>query len=360
MKQRVQWIDIAKGIAILAVIVGHTLGPYTGDFWGSLIFAVHMPVFFILSGYLFRVRTFRQELTNGASKLLVPFVVTGGLVVFLSALAARLPANFILNRYFPSIRTGLLGALYGAGSEVYNPWGWHVQPIGAIWFLVSLFLALQLFNGWLRVTRHFSHVVFWQVAGIFLMTGLGGVLGKVAYLPWAVNAALLSQAFLYAGYLFKQYQVFERLPNESYLLWSFLWLLSAFQGYFVLTNASSPNLVISLLGGIAGSLCLFKVSQWLCQFQNKVTVSWLKRYGRESLVVLCFHLIDLDVIGIAGPLVKIVTSYSTVWLGVWAGIIYRISFATFWLVLMPKIPLLRSCYLPHSFPLKIRHIKKMT
>ncbi len=30
MRKRIEWIDIAKGIAILAVVVGHTLGP-TGN-----------------------------------------------------------------------------------------------------------------------------------------------------------------------------------------------------------------------------------------------------------------------------------------------------------------------------------------
>ncbi|WP_270224197.1 acyltransferase family protein [Lactiplantibacillus pentosus] len=52
MAKRIEWIDIAKGIAILAVVVGHTLGPYNGQLFGSLIFAFHMPIFFMLSGYL--------------------------------------------------------------------------------------------------------------------------------------------------------------------------------------------------------------------------------------------------------------------------------------------------------------------
>ncbi len=31
MRKRIEWIDIAKGIAILAVVIGHTLGPITGN-----------------------------------------------------------------------------------------------------------------------------------------------------------------------------------------------------------------------------------------------------------------------------------------------------------------------------------------
>lgn len=61
MRKRIEWIDIAKGTAILAVVIGHTLGPYNGQFFGSLIFAFHMPIFFMLSGYLYHSRPARQE-----------------------------------------------------------------------------------------------------------------------------------------------------------------------------------------------------------------------------------------------------------------------------------------------------------
>lgn len=51
MKSRLNYIDIAKGIGILMVIVGHCgslPSPIT-----KAIFSVHMPLFFILSGYFY-------------------------------------------------------------------------------------------------------------------------------------------------------------------------------------------------------------------------------------------------------------------------------------------------------------------
>ena len=53
-KQRIGWIDVTKGIAILLVILGHSLvGLKINDY----IFAFHMPVFFITSGILFRPKS---------------------------------------------------------------------------------------------------------------------------------------------------------------------------------------------------------------------------------------------------------------------------------------------------------------
>lgn len=47
-KKRIEWLDIAKGICILLVVLGHELT------WNEklryLIYAFHIPMFFILSG----------------------------------------------------------------------------------------------------------------------------------------------------------------------------------------------------------------------------------------------------------------------------------------------------------------------
>lgn len=56
--QRIRFFDIAKGIAILAVILGHSaietnlFAPHrTAQVVLSICFSFHMPLFFILSGY---------------------------------------------------------------------------------------------------------------------------------------------------------------------------------------------------------------------------------------------------------------------------------------------------------------------
>lgn len=55
--QRIRFFDIAKGIAILAVILGHSaietnlFAPHrTAQVVLSICFSFHMPLFFILSG----------------------------------------------------------------------------------------------------------------------------------------------------------------------------------------------------------------------------------------------------------------------------------------------------------------------
>ena len=56
--QRIRFFDIAKGIAILAVILGHSaieanvfIPHHTAQLVVAVCFSFHMPLFFILSGY---------------------------------------------------------------------------------------------------------------------------------------------------------------------------------------------------------------------------------------------------------------------------------------------------------------------
>lgn len=355
MRQRIQWIDIAKGIAILAVVIGHTLGPYSGKFFGSLIFAFHMPIFFILSGYLFRMHPINQEAKRGAMNLLLPYLATGVLILMINTVALALPHQPVLNKYFPNLWQGVQSIVYGAGSLVFNPWHWQIQPIGAIWFLLSMFIAIQLFNGVMHLTVNLNR---WQfTVRLFIvcsLTVLGGELGQLVYLPWAFNAALFSQLFLYAGYIVKQTGLIHKMTLPWYLLLAFMWLVSAFQGYFSLTVPVSPNLLISALGGISGSLCVIRFSSWLSQYQGTMLINLLERYGRLSLVVLCFHLIDLDVIGVepwvfarvlplVGPVVATLISIG-----------YRLAFVTFWVFVIPYLPLLRNCFLPRQYPFRLK------
>ena len=47
--KRIEWIDVSKGITIILMMIGHYV-PY-GSQVRNFIFAFHMPLFFILSGY---------------------------------------------------------------------------------------------------------------------------------------------------------------------------------------------------------------------------------------------------------------------------------------------------------------------
>lgn len=60
MKERIEWIDWLKGIALVLVIIGHTFrtSMYSENmiygYIKSFIYAFHMPLFISISGFLFQ------------------------------------------------------------------------------------------------------------------------------------------------------------------------------------------------------------------------------------------------------------------------------------------------------------------
>ena len=73
-RSRTEWVDIAKGIGIVCVCLGH-LGIESID---RVVFTFHMPLFFILSGmFLNGDVPFNEFIKKKSKRLLVPYYVTG-------------------------------------------------------------------------------------------------------------------------------------------------------------------------------------------------------------------------------------------------------------------------------------------
>ncbi|MDR0898764.1 MAG: acyltransferase family protein, partial [Lactobacillaceae bacterium] len=151
-KQRLIWIDYGKGITILFVVIAHVLkglieGNLVGDLTFSLtllnmvIFTFIMPVFFALSGYLYRpvtnVKDFFRQIKKRAISLLIPYLIFSVLFVLLQHLSS---------------------------SGINNLISWNsllfifIKPITYLWYLYALFLIFLLFDflSLLRISAGFS------------------------------------------------------------------------------------------------------------------------------------------------------------------------------------------------------------
>ena len=73
-KNRIDWIDMAKGYGMLAVIIAHIcVGPLH-----TWIYTFHMPLFFFLSGYVFSNKeAFNIFIKKKAKALIVPYFSLG-------------------------------------------------------------------------------------------------------------------------------------------------------------------------------------------------------------------------------------------------------------------------------------------
>jgi len=125
--QRLGWLDAAKGLGIILVVIGHvwTRGPVR-----DTIYAFHMPLFFLLAGYAARPRSPREAIPRLWTSLMVPYCA------FLIMLMAADPLIELARGHRPmfgsieaAVRAGALG-----GTELRG-------PLTIFWFVPCLFFA---------------------------------------------------------------------------------------------------------------------------------------------------------------------------------------------------------------------------
>lgn len=73
--QRIEYIDIAKGMGIILMIMGH-IG--YGELFHRFIHAFHMPLFYFCAGLFFKEANafdMRNYINKKAKRLLVPYIL---------------------------------------------------------------------------------------------------------------------------------------------------------------------------------------------------------------------------------------------------------------------------------------------
>ena len=150
MKKRNYSIDIARGVACLAVVAGHI--PELPNVLHSWVYSFHIPLFFIISGMVLKTSEkpsiFIEKRIRG---LLVPYLLLN-ISVWLLETIFRLAAGIVGFRTvdFNIIKDEFIGIFVGYRLTLY----YYI-----LWFVIALFFAsilayaiLRLVKKWLSVT----------------------------------------------------------------------------------------------------------------------------------------------------------------------------------------------------------------
>lgn len=92
-KKRIDYIDIARGIAIILMVIGHCCK----GFDRKIIFSFHMPLFIIVSGMFFKEdRKFKDTIIKLFKKLIIPYCISIFFVHILRSFIYNESFNIIL------------------------------------------------------------------------------------------------------------------------------------------------------------------------------------------------------------------------------------------------------------------------
>ena len=347
MGKRIRWIDMARGIAIIMIVITHSLDQYSRSFFSALLFTVHVPIFFILSGYLFKEKDFGQVIKSGFRNLLLPYFATVFLIGIIELFGHGIFPSWIrpvnLSSYIVSV-------LYSLGTSSFIPGiNLTVVAVGAIWFLPAMFLGNILFNLLVKVCNKlfYSNVWLFLLSAFFAVFGF--LLGPKIQLPWSFDAVLISQFFYCSGYILRRYNLVEKGNWFFDVLGLLLWLLSAKSGFFYMNVSHADSPFLAMIGAIGGTYFIVRICRWL----SKAKYQWivLQKFGKDSLAILCFHLIDLNAL-LVGPAIfnKVLLIFDKPVIAIIALIFYRLLIILMGSVIVPRIKIVRSFFFPRKYP----------
>ena len=132
-KDRIPVFDALKGAAILLMIINHVR--LDGAWIGRFVDVFHMPLFFLISGYLFKPRSVKETAIKNLSKILVPYLLTCMVIWILMCVVKG------------DYQWGL-SILWGNS----RPFAEHYS-VGPLWFLTAFFCAMIYANLLLKIEK---------------------------------------------------------------------------------------------------------------------------------------------------------------------------------------------------------------
>ena len=267
-KKRIEFIDLAKGVCILLVVLYHS-----GIDVNCLI-SLRMPLYFVLSGMFFKMYGgFGDLLIRKINKLLVPFLFfyLGAYVLF-----------YFLSLFAPSLLITQSKGIMDVFSqrELFN------DPI---WFLLCLFWSNILFSFACTMA---SKMKILLPLTIIVFSCLGWVLGESnIFVPLYLDGALTSLPFFYFGYLLKNNS--SLLNTNKYERWNMVFIILlcglTYSASFMF-NPSIAFLYNAVEGGIIAYFVAFCSVLALLLLCKKIKhIPFISYLGKYSIIILCTH-----------------------------------------------------------------------
>lgn len=282
--KREKWIDVAKGIAMISVILGHMGNKNINN----VVFAYHLGVFFIISGYLIKDTTIsKNELNKKFERLMKPYFLTCLIIIILDCINVIIfnhdksvygITNVIANDFFRSFFAS--GSIRTFGSINIG------TRIGAIWFLPALyfgtFITYKIYNSSDNWAKRFAYSVFLAI--------LAYILSKYIWLPFSILSSAVAVPFIIFGKYLKEKDILEKIRFRDVLVLGVIFIMGIVLKksviYFV--TAYFDDIILTSIVTISSSVFIMKISQL---FKKDVVFSWI---GKNSLNAMCIHLVSLE------------------------------------------------------------------
>ena len=270
------WLDVAKAIGVYFVFLGHMW--YWTDYplFNQMIYSIHIPMFFIISGYLIKRNPLEKNIWQFFKKkffrMLLPAII---LNLCLS------PIYFAFANKIPSTGEIIKQLLFFEGKLLYNL---------ACWYFFVLFEAYLIE----RILNIVEKKWWVKLLYLILFFALGFFLYKYKFFPYfGIDRAIVALGFLIVGMFLKDIlKILKQTKNfKLYLFFIFvvsfvLWYLLSvcFNVKLSYYSMELGNYFHSILGGVFGSVWYFVLCAIIAQV-SKIS----SKFAENTVFIVCSH-----------------------------------------------------------------------
>lgn len=270
MKERIGYLDAAKAVAILLVILGHCpmdeLGA-CGKYLHRFIYSFHMPLFFVVSGMFFRADVTRTIVGEKFRAYCLPYLLIGGVVSVVEIFWGEGWRIFFGTQGVPA-RFASLPSIPGCGP---------------LWFLLAIFWGMVILNVVFTYIRKENQMVV-----ILIVAALGVLSARLVRLPFSIQAGCLAVPYFYVGREMRDRGIVELLCKSRPIVG---WLAVCWLSSILLDGTFEFGSL--LLGGPIAFLFTF-IAPLIVLCGCKMCGLKGGRIGRSTLAIFCAHVLVDD------------------------------------------------------------------
>ena len=286
-KSRIEYIDIAKGIGIFAVMLGHILVYESGVVFNRIqnfICSFHLPLFFIITGILcekyrsWQNKSLSELLKRKLKTLIYPYFIFSVITVLFYVFL-----YFILHKgTYQEISDIIMMTITFRG-------------YGALWYLFVLFVAIMMFYIFQKLKWN-SYIVLLLLifGGSFLSYQFPMLLDEFSIgnklISYYFTRWIIACSYIYIGYLSANILQWDIWKNKmicvatGLLMLILTFILCQFNGKVDLCVVCMNNPVLYYLFAVMGTFSVVL----LCKGLEKV-LNLLIFAGKNSLIIMATH-----------------------------------------------------------------------
>lgn len=275
MISRLEYIDAIKGIAILLMLLSHSMTEE--NMLSMWITSFNMPLFFIISGFLFSYRNKKNEpflhmIKNKLVKLMIPyFIFSLILAIFFCMLDFISSGEFIKNFYTYIIRII------------------ELKGIESLWFIPCLFITEIAF--YLIINKFDEKTNYILVLIVYFICAIWGYDKNALWFSMLLKSGVALLFFTF-GYIIQKNMELNKVSIIFVLLINIIHLIIfRLNGSVGLGAFKLNNIFLYAILGMTGSIGIILLIEKLKNINFKL----LNFLGRNTIIILCTNNIIIEV-----------------------------------------------------------------